>query len=244
MIDAPRIESLLRSIAPDFAGMPLYVALESAGVPPELLPGGDCLGGWHATLDVALRGWLGSRWCGRGPAIIVCDRRIRAEARELADGDERLADGIAACRIYAAALHEAAHAIDGGIDLEPVEAPCEIAATVSRYRMLAAVAADFQFSVPWLGHDASFIRALCHLVHRSRSLTPRLPTVFLFCHDRYGLSPLLAYRDALGPELESFSTLPVRKILTTSSPPAFAALWQADVQRWTKNQSNEKEKVA
>ena len=155
-----------------------------------------------------------------------------------------MAEGIATCRIYAATLHEAAHAIDGGIDLEPVEAPCRnrgdglALSHARRHRWRLRV----QPSVDWT-------RRPFH--SDTVSPCPPLPwthaaaaAVFLFCHPRYQLSPLLAYRDALGRELESFATLPVREILTTSSPPAFAALWQANVNRWTKNQSTREEKVA
>lgn len=81
----------------------------------------------------------------------------------------------------------------------------------------------------WISHDLRFIRALLHIAHRFESRGHGLVMPLTFDHECYSLSPIEAYRDALGDECKSTSWLPVREALAKPMPDAFVNLWSQDV---------------
>lgn len=238
------LETLVRRIAPaDIASRPVYIALVSA-MPVDLRPSGEVFG-FHATfLDIVFRPWLteAGRWRGRGPAIVLNDVAILADATERAGDDVALRDEIYRRRMLATGLHELAHALASPIDLRPV--PDEIRSDVEKSSRAAVVEwiadkplpADAEFPPQWAGHELQFIRTLLHVTHRAEQLgIERLPDNFLFANSNYSLSGLWSYRRALSREIDSFdSSLCFDDLRKCDPPKPFCELWRDDLLRWWK----------
>ena len=85
---------------------------------------------------------------------------------------------------------------------------------------------------PWSGHDARWIRAVCHVVHRAKAWGLVTVTAAVADLSLYGLqSSLSEYMDALGDEPAASDWLPLGEALARPAPAEFEELWAADVRR-------------
>jgi hypothetical protein len=237
-ITAKDIEAFLRSLAPkDFGDVPLYAMLESDGLPAELtMPNDDTCGWFCRATDLASREWLGERWCGRGPALALNDVLIRREVEAHGTPSNPLpremADDIFRTWLFAVAVHETAHALGEPFDLKQRDAAYVAGATELIAAMCKAPAKEAD--TPFIGHDATFIKILAHLATRAEAAGVLLPDSQLFAHRNYKLSPLSAYRHALGSEPDDMaaSGLSFAEIREAKPPRAFIAQWQSDLNAW------------
>lgn len=126
-------------------------------------------------------------------------------------------------------VHEFAHAI---LYREETLSPAEVAAfreNDQRRNDKALRGEKVYFSspsVPWEHHEAPWIRAVLHLIHRSG-------VHFLdvgFAGDTYGLSDKADYMLALCYEHRRLRNLPVAEILRTPAPTPFTELFERDTQ--------------
>lgn len=124
--------------------------------------------------------------------------------------------------------HEAAHVVLGSkidVDLQALSP-----AVTSPWRQWPAHAGAYKFH----GHEAPYIRALCHISHRLSGMGfPSLPG-WSFQHRQYGLSSLARYTKALGDEPQRLSWVPLCEVLSRQAPAAFERLWAGDVVRSVK----------
>jgi hypothetical protein len=86
----------------------------------------------------------------------------------------------------------------------------------------------------WHGHDAQFIRTLCHVAHRMRGHGLPVVLPWAFHHRAYGLASLERYAKALGDECQSKDWLPLLEAMSGPMPEKFSKLWTADVLRSVK----------
>lgn len=142
----------------------------------------------------------------------------------IADGDlQTLAPGTAAALFDGITIHEVAHLV--AMKLTP-----DVCQGFHGRDLRAAVARPLKIeAVTWLGHDANFIRAMLHLVHRAASRGHSVSLPLAFCHKSYGLSSAQQYAIALGDECSAGSWLPLSEALARPMPDAFKSLWMADV---------------
>lgn len=151
---------------------------------------------------------------GHCAGMLVCDEHLR-----------RL-DPIAAGIVFdSLAIHEAAHLATGCH--VPVDVPTN--GLVELIQTPPATWPEYANKPKWATHDARFIRALCHIHHRFESRRVRVILDQAFDYERYGLSSIEAYREALGGEPKTTSWLPLREVLSRPMPDDFCNLWGRDV---------------
>ena len=83
--------------------------------------------------------------------------------------------------------------------------------------------------IPWLGHDARFIRGMIHVGHRLSNQGLSLCMPAAFDHRSYGLSHIDGYVEALGDEPATNDWLPIIEALDRPMPAEFWELWGRDV---------------
>jgi hypothetical protein len=231
-VTADALKSLLQSIAPlNFApDDPLYIVFASE-LPEEFRPRSENFGLTSKWLDLNLQSHLD--WRGRGPAIVLNDLAMRAEAHEAAADDPKLVEQLIRQRLVAVALHEAAHVIDRPADYaQPVSKPV---VRFARESVLAFCrgAPSIGLPYPWYGHEHAFIRTLLHLVHRAEQhVGQRVPLSLCFSSDTYELSSPWAYHHALGNEPQRFHQLSLSLVKDLPAPPPFVELFNSDVARY------------
>jgi hypothetical protein len=166
---------------------------------------------------------------------VLNDHAIRSEAEATAGDDAVLRDELAQQWIVAVALHELAHVLQQPLSLDtPATSLSE-----EREGLLAAwcrqpIAVS---SVPWQGHDAKFIRVLCHVLHRAEQAgIDRVPRSVAFPNHAYGLSNLEQYEAKLQAELDTF-TGTFAELQKTPPPAEFVTLWRQDVQHYIQSLS-------
>lgn len=235
-MNVAELEQLARKIAPaDFGGHPLYIVPQSE-LPAELQTSGDTYGYTAPALDAMLHDWLvaAGRWRGRGPAIVLNDEAMRAEAKHLAtdeagEVDADFSDTLYRSRLLPVFCHELAHVLSGPIDLRPIaerQAP-------KLQTILAAWTDEPPRAVaPFTGHGVDFIRTLLHVISRAyQAGVARLPARFLFDHARYGLSPLSHYETAAERETEGYR-LTFAELRQCKMRPTLVKQWGADLVGW------------
>ncbi len=241
-LTADSLEQLLRRIAPgDFGGRPIYVCF-ARELPDDLRPSPAVWGYTGTSLDVSLRGWLEDaiRWRGRGPAIVINDVTIAAVADDFAGGDDELRESLYRDRILATLLHESAHTLSAPIDYRVL--PDEIADEVTQSTRAIVgkwITSDGEREAsetlpPWSGHDAQFIRTLCHVVNRAYRLgVERIADHLIFDHRAYDLSMRPIYSRALEREVNGFdSWLTFHDLRQCRPPQQFVEQWKKDLHRW------------
>lgn len=199
---------------------PLYVALQSDGIPSPLPGAWGCT---SPTIDLLLRPWLESsgRWRGRQAGIFIGDELLREAVTEEAAISEML---------LAVLAHELSHVVDQGIDLGE--------ATIERTNQATALAAfsgllqDSLIVPPFWGHGPNWLRATLHLHHRMSTLGHAVPVNWLFAGEHFALAEPDQWAYVLSDEPEALAGVPIFDVLTFRPPFAFADLWRRCVEHW------------
>jgi hypothetical protein len=233
-----RAEALCLAIAPDLRQRPFYVVLTSD------LPAAErskaTAGHVSRTMDLYLQPYLGERWRGRGPAMVVHDCLLRGEvAATLTGFDERLRElaeprlwAVALPNFYRVVLHELGHVFALGGDYEPLGAAGQGAIRSHGYAGLVAdidrrIEADRDLDRQRPYHSpTTWLRAVIHLHYRAANLGVAVVPEPI---ERWGCSAFQDYVRALGDEPERFAGLPVAEILQRPLPEAYRRLLLADI---------------
>lgn len=231
------IERTCRAVAPaDLAGRPLYVVFASQLATETA---GDHLYGCTLhSLHLIARPHLDA-WEGRGPAFMVNDRAIFADAATLNAGrpTPTSVDFVATCR--AIAMHEFAHLLERGCHRGPAPAPAvlreirDVFCSASEGRD-ATAAEPLPVAID-RDHGPAWIRLAIHATWRANRHAGGHG-----CFASYedvtgnagrGLSPTWDYREALAGEPERMAAASFAEILAAPAPDAFTTLWESDVAR-------------
>lgn len=225
------LERIARAVFPsELAGRPLYL-MWAHDLPSEFVALNDVLAMTGGTLDLALKPHLGSRWAGRGRAIV-----FNADMHFRWYDEDSLTAGL-----HQSNAHELAHfAVDG----LPSESSSEIAGLfaeaqlkmslgafepIAHERLQELGAADGPLD-EFFGHDARFWRALVHVNHRAIAAGAEFDPDAEF--RKYGLNSFDAYSETLASEIEALADLPLVAALRTTEPDeAFTTLFETDVAR-------------
>lgn len=213
-------ETLCRTIASrDLADTPLYIVRQST-ISSEFGAAEGCDAFTTPALDLYLRDFIGPRWRGRGPCMVINDTVLLGDIH--ADELERVTLGIV--------LHELAHILE-----RPKLYRDRPDADSDRTKFESLVVADAikrpapRASVPaYFGHGASFIRTVLHLRHRATKHHAHVVPSQLCAGRHYGLSNAERYVDALGDEPDRLANDTFRSILNATPPPEFSRLWADD----------------
>lgn len=214
-------ESLCRTIAPrDLADVPLYIVRQSE-ISSEFGNAEGCDGFTTPSLDLNVRDFLGNRWCGRGPCMVINDIALLGDCHP--DDLDHVTLGVV--------LHELAHILDRDTlyaertHVDPL-----------RLKFESLVIADAskrpkpKVEVPtYFGHGESFIRIALHVRHRAFHNHVDVAPSQLCAGRRYGLSHAQRYVEALGDEPERFADRTFREIRSVKPPPEFLSVWADDV---------------
>jgi hypothetical protein len=217
-----RAVRLCRAVAPDLAGLPLYIVPQSR-LAADFGTADGCDGYTAPSLDLYAKDAIGSDWQGRGPCLVVNDITLAAEC----DPED------IETYFTAVVLHELAHILERPRPYRP-----RPAAVPERIKFEALVMANMVAGSPtpqeaqgaFRAHGNSFIRVALHL-HRRAARRGTYIAPSLLCAGRpYGLSHARAYLEALGDEPRRLAKCAFREILSLPAPAAFAALWQSDLE--------------
>ena len=200
----------LESIAAELLERPIYVALQSEGVPEKI--GGPIVGGCYSPiLDLHLQDWLQAqgRWQGRQPAIYLDDTRTE--------------DWFP----FAWFIHECAHFCDMGFS----GSPFVLKSTLKQAETNWAEHRDDPTAIDKTlgydpGHGPRFVRACVHLWHRSRELGFGYSPEHIYEGKQYNVPEAWAAIDALGDELSRFEPLWIKTILELPAPKEFDAIFK------------------
>jgi hypothetical protein len=223
----PKLESLIRSVVPDLAGIPLYIVLASDLATREILPT-DCRGLWGKSLDLTLKSHLEhrGRFIGRGVGIVIDDEKIMDDANksESRGSLEYLVD----YGITKVGFHEVAHALEDDFDMS--DPTCERVEAATDMSINAASAWSYLPSdIPgWYAHELPWIRNVIHLRHRLAVSGNRIGMPYLFAAD-CGMSDCWAYASALGDEPRQLANASFAAIRKIRPPQAFIDRWRSDV---------------
>jgi hypothetical protein len=223
----------LQQVDPGLAG-PLYAVfapLHKQNLAGQYIPGAA------ATFELDAR--AARSWHGRGHGILLDEDQFQE------DVDDAIAAGLPELRAIARArlslagkvVHEFAHALSGGFDgsegplgnndFDPLTVR---AVTLDASAQKVDAQAEYDRPLPpFHKHDARFLRAAIHLAVRMIPHVPGLKMDYVI-HEKYGLSPIAAYRTALAKE--TTSRAPIRSLIASSAPAAFRGLWKNDVAKW------------
>ncbi len=219
-------ERVARAVVPELEGRPLYLIQPAIGslVPPSKGAGG---GLFVPNLAATVRPQLEAegRWRGPGPAVVVDAFWLMASAAD---------DDVGLRRVVGVALHELAHWLDRP-ESTKVVAHADWLEAKSNLQQPEPLPCGV--TVTFLTHGESFTRACCHLWYRA---TRGGGMVMTAKHLGFGSDyPALDYLhrpdqyiDAIWPELESRKGEPLRQILKSDPPSAFAALWNQIYERF------------
>jgi hypothetical protein len=230
MMDLQKITEVCRAIAArDLGDLPLYIVLES-DVKTGLHRG---YGGFTGSrLDLILKDRLGTRWRGRGPAIVMND--FDPEGTQLPDHN-----------LFDIALHELGHILEIGWLLEYRQGDLLDGQSIAtgflaslRWdprdgaergpdRPTRAFEAEFDFTI----HGPAWIRCALHLHWRAaqlRRITGLTPNTTGIIHRTRWHSGGSLYRVALGDEPKQMQAATFAEILATPAPSAFSAIWDQD----------------
>ena len=239
-VEATRIwaEAICREVAArDVGNTPFYVLLASRLVSLWTVPDWT-YGIAFEHMDLVARSVIGDTWQGRGIAIVVNDRILADELRPF---DANLFNDL----FLGICIHELAHFMTfptipndriQPLDFEVLCAAAFLQKNISVGPNLSVVgvAGDQDYdSPPWLWHEApTFCRAAIHLLHRLEAPGRRLPATAVWTGALYSMSRADRYAAALAAEVSERESWPIRLILLTPIPAAFAAIWESDQACW------------
>lgn len=218
------LEALAPQIAPDLAGVPVYVINAQ---PP------GCHGCTSSTTDAAYRDRI-RHWRGRGVGMVVNFRGIQKYTRETRPFQPRFLDHwrLLAADVF---MHELSHILERPrLYDEAVEPPRVIRTKQANLlEHIAAMSAEPTSSPAVIvQHPLAFLRNALHVVHRAKQFIPYATIGGVFCGADYGLSSGYSYRDALGSEPQNMEAASFAEIRETKPPAAFVELWRRDVTAW------------
>lgn len=235
-------ESLCRTLAPvDLRGRNVYVAFKSEM--GEAFQGDGCSGMTCKGMDLVVRPYIAGRWRGRGAAMFIDDvyHRRTSTLRVLRyRGTATKVRKVTRAEVLCVVLHELSHIVDRDYIPTPDDAEPPATYLMRATEMVTQGIADADTTPeqdgrpPYTHHEARFVRACCHLSHRANAAGLPMPT--LYDPDFYRLSSQFAYARALGDEPARFAGASIQVVLDLPAPPAFDALWAADVRRWEEKQ--------
>lgn len=220
-------------IAPDLAGLPLYVVPQSALV--DDLGSAEHAGGYTTpSLDLYLRDAIGSSWRGRGPCMVVNDINLR----DVEPDDVELF-------FMAIVLHELAHIVERPVlfrertDAAPARLLFESLAVAN---IVAEPATQDEENYALMQHGDRFTRAALHLQYRASQAGVEVGPALICAGYRYRMTHASAYRDALGDEPARMIGQRIEDVLATPPPTEFVRVWMSDHADWTiHNRSQPKE---
>ncbi len=198
----------LETIAAELIGRPVYVALQSQGVPENI--GGKHIGGCYGRrLDLSLKSWLQAegRWHGRRPAIYIDD--VREE--------------LFGCVL----IHELAHVADVGFSDSPFVFETTLQAEATLWAETRDNPPVIDRAVGYdTVHGPQFVRACCHLWHRSRALGCFYSPTEIYNGKIYNVPEAWPAMDALGDEPQRLEELPIELFLNLPAPERFNNLFE------------------
>lgn len=229
MFDVSEAETLIKTIVPEI-DTPVYVVLTSRL--PDEFTAIDATGYTQQDLDLVLRPHS-SNWQGRGPAVVVDDRKVAAdneEWRDLAEVWQLSLDELLRRRLLGLVLHEFAHKIPVGrlpdLGEETVQqASTKIKTHCSTGRTIEPAVGSEDFA-ELTAHHAWFYRVCSHLLHRSRRVVDMRP---------YFITPKLGmFADALRDEVVELERWRFADIRRIDPPVRFSCLWQSYLTKWAR----------
>lgn len=205
---------------------PVYVVFRSELGPPTDGPG--VFGVASEYLAWMLRPQLerAGRWRGPGGVVVVDIARIAGAARTRPPGIRRRWFRMTA---YSIIVHELAHVALMAPAPEPTAGVVQMARATMAEDVDGA-ATRIPESTPWLHHELPFIRVALNLAYRARRLGLPVDPWEVANTSSYCLSHTSRYERALWPEIDANPHTPLAELLATEPPPAFAAVWEADIQ--------------
>jgi hypothetical protein len=211
-------EALCRRVAPlDLGDRPLYVLPQSA-LPAELAVSESCGGYTAERADLQLRPYLGDRWAGRGPLLVVNDLALRGAPPDM---QPHCWDGIV--------LHELAHVLAEGWtgqaddpEADAVEIRAKALAMAASLRDTEAIRPAL---CPWRWHELHFLRAAAHVLHRARQLGAACWAEHMV-PDIYRVGPFFLYLREAAAEAAALADRAIGSILATPPPSGLRTLWE------------------
>lgn len=214
MVDFSEFENLARKLAPELS-LGINIIEQPASMPTPANVFAYALKG----RCVALRNHLKEigRWQGVFvPTIIICDTTL-----------DRLA-------MAGVILHEISHVLPARY-LADLELPAAQIAEQQSFLLSHATEDPHRGPIPpWAcGHDAGFIRRLCHLHYRALWQEIAVPITSLdFGGGFGGLSAPWKYYSSLTREMFELNGADFSEIEATTRPGEFDRLFESDVERW------------
>lgn len=224
------VADLVVTCAPELRG--LYVVF-SAQTAASLARADEYVALTARNMDCRLREFIPD-WHGRGPAILLNDRRIREDAPKPGpDWPDPLR-----WEFGRAALHEGAHILEfgppyyGGSDGGDKPYPPDLLDKMADFLSRPWDDVKPAKVPPWHQHQAPWLRLVCHLAYRARRLLDLYVSVAAVVGDYrfYGMGHPGRYAQALGDEPERCMGRPFHEIMRQAPPEEFTAVWLSDTQ--------------
>jgi hypothetical protein len=218
-------EDFARRLAPrDFAGTLLYVMDATLGGPSYTV------GFAGERLDLAYQEQIGARWQGRGACFAVDLQQVQDQAASEEGNAERQRDLFIHDAIELA-LHELAHVLTFRHLFNPDVTPAAAKEFLGECLQESPLKPPAEY-VPWIGHNAEYLRTAIHLEHRAARLLRTSVRACSVAGGGYGLSEGDQYRAALAGEPKELDGGSFSVIRQLHPPRAFIDLWRADLESW------------
>lgn len=220
MTNIRQLRDRLEADVSDIVGVPAYAVFADE---TEFKPFGWFVALYHSQMHKWTQDAIGQRWRGNGPATII-------DGRYLAKVNPAILDDTLAGIV----IHEMGHAIDGGLHCPDVIDGLKIQfVRTSLFADHIATAEDNPNGrTERYGHEWPWIRATLHLHHRMTARGWNVPLPFAIDQSTYGISPAIAYRRALGTELDDLADVPLTEIANVEPPVAFVERYESDLATW------------
>ncbi len=196
----------------ELLGQPVYISLATE---LQLHCDGSLAGFCGPAVHLLVKASTPSRYHGPRPGIVVCDDYLRS-----------MSPTVAAAEFDAVVLHEIAHVVCDGTTSET----CPTGGGGGWLRKIVATDPRtwprHRGSIPWMGHDWRFVRALAHLLYRSADRGHLVCSELAFPASDYRLRPLPEYFDELQFEVRRHDLKPLSDVMRLPMPGGFQRLWQ------------------
>ena len=232
-LDAPQ-RSELERVAAEIVGSPVYL-LWTEELPPGHWIAGEVALCHRVDGDAEYRDIIGDRWSGRGGCVVLCRDALRREAETLRTAWPHVGvDRLFTWTLLSTFAHELTHVVRDCIlprRDSPVPPPSK------RWKNAVKALADagpdrkpLGGSVPFVGHDAKFLRAAAHVGTRLGEI---LGIDFLLeLYPPACFSHSWLYLSSLGDEMARLRDEPLSQLDSIAPPTVFSDLWRADLKKW------------